>query len=408
MLMTKIKIKNFKGLKDITIDLKSNISQSKKDILSGSFKKTSDGKHIVPAFAAIFGRNGIGKTSIFEAIGLFVHFDNGAFQKMAIMKLQTELANENFQIPQTPMNNIDFFIQETKPNGTLYERYNVVQRTLINDTFEFVSNNKEKNIELELWFDIEKTDVQVKWTLFNQNVTKKISNDNYQLEIDEYIRNIHAPSIVHAYKGQIAISSLDNAEDKTRFLVSTALPLIREKFGAKKLDELISLADPKITKIIWISNRGKEFPESVMTANGPLSFLSLSTGTVQLLWLSFRILMSASRKKPSLILIDEIELSLHQELIETLKMMMVDAFSNYNIQSLFTTHSPLAVTKGTSYKQIFSMDEVEDGIVMRKMSADLKPAQSIIKNYQRGFFSAYPDKEKARNFVAALFCGEDE
>ena len=111
-----------------------------------------------------------------------------------------------------------------------------------------------------------------------------------------------------------------------------------------------------------------------------------------------------AEKRQTIILIDEIELSLHQELIETLKMMMTEAFCNYGIQYLFTTHNPLAVSKGTSFKQIFSMEEYDGELVMRKMSKDLKPAQSIIKNYESGFFSAYPDKEKARNFVVDLFC----
>ena len=115
-----------------------------------------------------------------------------------------------------------------------------------------------------------------------------------------------------------------------------------------------------------------------------------------------------AKKEQTIILIDEIELSLHQELIETLKMMMTEAFYNYGIQCLFTTHNPLTVSKGTSFKQIFSMEEYKGELFMRKMSADLKPAQSIIKNYQSGFFSAYPDKEKARNFVAGIFCGENE
>ena len=124
--------------------------------------------------------------------------------------------------------------------------------------------------------------------------------------------------------------------------------------------------------------------------------------------LAYRILGPTTNKTPTLVLIDEIELSLHQELIEALKMMMTESFVNYGIQYIFTTHNPLAVSKGTSFKQIFSMEEVDGKHIMRKMSTDLKPAQSVVKKYQQGFFSSYPDKEKARNFVAGLFGGKNE
>ena len=145
-----------------------------------------------------------------------------------------------------------------------------------------------------------------------------------------------------------------------------------------------------------------------MTKKGPLSLFSLSTGTMQFLSLSFRILLPMATKEPTIVLIDEIELSLHQELIETLKMMMTEAFVNQGVQFLFTTHNPLAVSKGTSFKQIFSMEELNGELIVRKMSSDLKPAQSVVKKYQQGFFSAYPDKERARNFVAGIFGGENE
>ena len=409
MLLTKIRIKNYKGIKDITMDLKSNISQSKKDIMSGRFKETSDKKHIVPAFAAIFGRNGIGKTSVFEAIGFFTYLENGRANNLAIMKLQEELTKENFQMPETPKTNAEFFMEETLPDGMFHERFLEIQKIFFSDTFNFVANNKEKNVELELFFDIDGMETKVKWTLFTNGVTRVIDHKQHEDEIIKYVAHIGLATYVYVYKKELIIGSDRNDNDHIRGLATVVLPNLKQYLGIQKLDELISLADPKITKIVWVKQRdGRDIPESFMTDNGPLSLLSLSIGTIKFLWLVYRIYGPTVNKTPTLVLIDEIELSLHQELIDTLKMIMTEAFVSYGIQYIFTTHSPLAVSKGTSFKQIFSMEEGDEKHEMRKMSINLKPTQSVVKKYQEGFFSVYPDKQKSRNFVAGLFTGEDE
>ena len=174
--------------------------------------------------------------------------------------------------------------------------------------------------------------------------------------------------------------------------------------GEKKTVSIIQLADPAIKKINIIG-KGPSMIISDITLEGKkIHLLDLSTGTRHFIIMIFKILYPLiSKKRNALIMIDEIELGIHSELVDALKLLMIEMFQEYNAQYIFTTHAPLAVYNFTTFKQIYSLSLGEEETVVTKLSSKYKNHQNIITAYIKGVIAPYPDSEKMRNTIGALF-----
>ena len=93
-------------------------------------------------------------------------------------------------------------------------------------------------------------ETKVKWTLFTNGVTRVIDHKQHEDEIIKYVAHIGLATYVYVYKKELIIGSDRNDNDHIRGLATVVLPNLKQYLGIQKLDELISLADPKITKIV--------------------------------------------------------------------------------------------------------------------------------------------------------------
>ena len=177
-----------------------------------------------------------------------------------------------------------------------------------------------------------------------------------------------------------------------------------DALGEDKAISLIQLADPAI-KGINITGRGPARSISTLELeDSKINLMDLSSGTRHFLSMAHQILTPLLRGKHDvLILLDEIELGMHLELTDALKMMMISMFEKYNAQYIFTTHSPMAVKNFTSMKQIFSIDTVDGVTKALKLSSVYKNHQSVTTAYVKGVIAPYPDSEKMRNTIGDIF-----
>ena len=131
-----------------------------------------------------------------------------------------------------------------------------------------------------------------------------------------------------------------------------------------------------------------------------LGIRQLSNGTIRFIYLANLILGT----KGSLILIDEIDIFLHKELMDVLKLLMKHQFKKYGTQTIFTTHSPLMVDDYTKFKQIYSLSkDNQDGITIEKLSKRFKNNNmSVIKRYSKGELANYPNPKNAKNMVVDI------
>ena len=195
-------------------------------------------------------------------------------------------------------------------------------------------------------------------------------------------------------------TSINNVDFLSGLIIS-----LRNAVGLEKLKSLLRLADPSLEKIVIHRTRQNiEVVESIIVNGRSANLLALSLGTRHFLNMLEKIVFpKIMNQRNVLVLIDEIEIVMHKELVNALKILMIDMFQKYNTQYIFTTHSPLVLKDFITNKQIFSMYlDSDNNHVVEKFSAKHKPHKNPIKAYLDGVISPYPDPELLRNVVGDI------
>ena len=428
MFITKIKIENFRSIKEIVLDFKSNIHQSQDDIDFRAFRKTTDGKHIIPPFIAIMGRNSIGKTTILDAIMLFSDLYKGTLNRLAIEKATQTLLSKMvpkdtaFEInPSNPLNNINIKIMEArnkivesindkeKHSSDEFLIYQSALSSVLKDIHSSNALSQYDPIKMTLSMDGKDIEGQQEISLIiNEDGTSKIitkCEERISEKMISYIQRIEG----HERKYEIIGSGfwgLDINENANSAQFYNSILRMKSQIGKKNTIKLMQLADPEIKDIIFLDSRNNnsEWIEGFKLFNDKtISEEWISNGTKQFIYLFSKLLTNyklvKEKKGGYLVLIDEIEIGTHTELINTIKLAMQHLFEELDIQFIFTTHSPLALDKYVSFKQVFSISKDNDEHKINKLSSKFKPSHSIINLYKNGQISEYPDKEWSRNII---------
>lgn len=430
-----IEINNFRSIKHTKIDFFNNKAGIEQELKMGTFELSGDGKNAIASHYAIMARNSLGKTTILEAIGVFSDIFTG---KIGQMILDEMIRESNLEInadmissaksafnPMTLLKNSKELRTEivesiNQKSGEYFHLYNSRLISFYKRFFQKDSHDRDKNIEMTLSLYVDndtsvvklifskdgnldiKFDIKETQTKDNKDIYNKI-----QSEIMEYLKTIIPCSAKYPVSNAfLRINNLRTNMENIEILNRDLINLV-EIFGKKKVNKLIKLADNRIENISILKHpNGLKSVQYIILNNGSkISLLDLSTGTRQFIILFARINhVKIFNIKNALILIDEIELSLHAELIDVLKISMQFLFEEYNHQFIFTTHNPLAISNYTTNKQVISLFEEEQGnIVAKKMSSIIKPSQSLIKAYESGTLSPYPDAELARNTMVDIY-----
>ncbi|WKX02264.1 AAA family ATPase [Candidatus Mycoplasma mahonii] len=407
-----IKIKNFKSIKEVNFNLRSNTNKIEKEILLDIFKKTADGKYGIPSYVALFGINSIGKTTILHAITLISYSFNETIENAVMRNIIINKMDLFKNKKSSTLSTQDIQHQIKNEKGPLFQNWKEQTLNLLLRFHKLFSNDDKVPIQIELTLEVGSDVIDVLYTLSIDGhmslsfQSENVSKFNKEDIIIEYLSNISSPTMKFSSSNNtIPHFIADINEEYIPKLASDILPMMSTIIGKKKLNKIIKLADPNFEKLVWINLKGKGVVEKIVTSGKFQSLDVLSTGTLHFINNIYRIISGVKSKnfKGGLVLIDEIETSLHKELINVLKFIMIREFEKNNTQFIFTTHNPLSVSSVTSKKQIYSLEASADKHIVSKLSKTLKPGNNLTKKYEEGFFSGYPDIEEARNVISDIF-----
>lgn len=409
-MLLNIKIDNYKGVNNninISCIASNKIKHSNNDISKIS-EKTKILKNI-----CIIGSNASGKTSILNAIEtvqdflLFPHrksisnnkdFDS-FIKRMTPEELKKFLIDIN-TLKLGEQNNLrskdkstivlELFIPKRKNNISGIYTY----------TLMYKSNYKESGVLLEKLeykknFDSKKNEViclanniiesEITTTLLYQNNNSKNQEKNIDDRI-KYYNTFFNEMIKH-------VSYLDGSE-------GVDLLEAFNKHGNKFI-ELCNIADDKIIDVTLDENEKKP---KILFWNSKKTFLTfpqLSNGTRKILVIGSIILDAL--EKNNLLLIDEIELSLHPTLVNFLINLNSSKDFNHFSQLIFTTHSPFVAFSMTN-DQLYYINNKNNNYYISSISNAIK--NNIItkdKNPEKAWIEDLliknPDLNKIKHFL---------
>lgn len=419
--LSKIKIKNFKSIKELEMSLLVNSSGLEKDILFGGFKSVLDGKAGLAGYNVIFGRNSIGKSTILEALSFVIDLHMNRISNAAFQKTIEKFLAGNID-PYSPniiafSNRRNILTEQIRKqiiehDGEYFMEYKRILDEMFHNQFLVFAQSQSKPIEISLDFilgnneeynlTIEIEKAQVKSNLMNKHKTEKPSEKIINA-ITLFLQNSFPSSsaFITNNNGLLMRNGYARADSNNITAILNSLMDLRATIGQNKLLKLIQLADPNIQDIVFTEAGDNITFNKIIVGGKSIDILDLSSGTRQFVMMS-SLICAAPQANGSIRLIDEFELSLHKELVDVLKILMNRMFEKYNIQYLLTTHSPLAVQDYTSFKQIYSVSIEEGKHVVERLSIKFKPHQNIVNRYLSGDLAPYPDSELSRNVAGDL------
>ena len=409
MILTKIKIINYKSIKNLELDLRSNNNGSKDEILLGTFKSVNDDKYIVPAYISLFGRNAIGKTSVLEAISFVFDSLNGTLANLAANQVVKTYMGKKI-LTQNPLSHdnipnnkeIDEIRESIRTReGEYFYKYMSVLSEIRKNTYNHCAASLEEPIITELTFWDEKLNKEVGILYKHKKDIATIDylnmDENDKNNFNNYIKNI--VSVKRTYYSNFGnFTFLYHNEDN---IFITSLEALVQKIGKEKTIKLLQLADKSIIDIIinTLPNGYTQVMQIIVSGSRSIDVFSLSSGTRQFIILASTFILLKDSKVGGIVLIDELEINLHLELIDALKMLMNNLFEKNNIITIFTTQSPISVEDSTKFKQIYSLEKNGEEIKVVKLSKRFKNTQSVYKRYINGDLAFYPNNEQTVNVI---------
>lgn len=430
MYIKKIILENYGCFLDkIEINLEPNKNGIQKDVVFGQYHYRNDNNLFSP-LTAIGGANSQGKTTILRAINYLLSFfdkdlirriadkfffetmvDNNLHKLNFLDKINPEV--EEFVENQTNYlflnKSIDYLNKplESLPNYYfnykygLFKQANYLKPSIIGLTFFVEEFNEEAYIELKL--ENESFDFLLKCSKNNKDA------------IIEFLMDYKCLLIGASDSNRSYLMQRSNPRSLRLYGVSTNneinfLNLINI-MGEELAINLIKIADPRISDIaLQKDGESSTNINSIIYCDGSkVEFQSLSTGTKKFIELFSHFFFiinnfkNNNKFRGALIMIDELENSLHSSLVDFFKI-MVRAYSNsFDIQLIFTSHCATTLSNLLSFKQIFLIqnDKYNKKIISR-VSTSIKPNDSFYKNYIFKKIGSHPTDSLIEDFVSDL------
>lgn len=344
-MLLNLKIDNYKGIKNL-VNI-SGVSSNKIKHSNNQISRIAENTKILKNIGLI-GSNASGKTSVLSAIETLQNFLLFPYRKKIsgekdysdyIKKMTPEQLKQfliDFNTLQLGEQNnlrsndkttieIELYIPKRKNNipgiykYTLLYKDNYRENGVLMEKLEYrVNVNSKKNEIISLGNNIIESEIST--TVLYKNNDSKNKNS---LKSIEYYKTFFDEMIKHT-------SYID------REAGIDLLSIIR-----KDKDKFIALANIADDKIINVSiDENNNSPQILFwnSNNSYLTFSQLSSGTKKIIILGSIILESLQNN--NLLLIDEIELSLHPSLVAFLINLNISKDFNHFSQLIFTTHSP--------------------------------------------------------------------
>lgn len=362
-MLLNLKIDNYKGVKkEINI---GSIASNKIKHSNNEISKIADNVKLLKNICLI-GSNASGKTSILNAIETLQDYLIFPYRK----KITGEKEYADFIESMSPEDIKKFLI---KLNTLKLGEQNNLRQT------------DKTTIEIELYIPKRKNNVPgiYKYTLIFKN---DYSKNGVLMEKLEYKKSINTKSKIISLGNNIIESEIGTAilyenNDSKNKEISEFISYYKTFFDEmieytscidkkasidlldiikKDKEKFLSLANIADDKIINVSiDENNDKPQILFwnSDNTHLTFSQLSSGTKKVIIMGSILLESLENN--SLILIDEIELSLHPSLVTFLTNINISKDFNHFSQLIFTTHSPF-VAFSLSNDQLYYINN-QDG-----------------------------------------------
>lgn len=402
---------------DFEIDFKIKSKKSGHSIKTDDYILLNNDK--IQKKLGLIGCNASGKSSILEKILLFntlwnyEAFWNNILNNSILELNREKLSNENsFKYVSSAKNNNNYIgISNIKQQDSEFLLNKI--SLLINTFYDKASFDKFKDI-LIIEFDYYINDkLHTNIIEFNKNGYLKLTTKNSKNEI-LFFKEINLISLEIETKGNINkeynINFIKpNFDDqllvnKNKIFSSTHSLIIMDilnyitKFNKKThFVNWLKIADKSISDIL-IDERNKLF-HIIKSNNVTLDLNSLSLGTIRwiILYYSLFILPNIfGKNSTNLLIIDEIENSLHYKLVDVI-LGVID--NSENTQLLFSTHNPYIFDEFFRHDGIY-LTKYEDYKYTTLRLDELKLKKDIVipSQYLKEFIGEHPDKQNILNF----------
>ena len=416
MKIKSIKIQNFKLFDDFEIDFTSNKNESEREIELDFVSYTKNNNYVIPYVNYIVGRNSIGKTTIFEAIKFVANFFTDEHVEAAEKEIFFQKDHKSFQKWMNFKKRHKAFDNENYVEVHAGQYDEIVNKEIIKiykkEYLKFAKNRK-KPIKIKIFFDQKKdffveliypthSTIENSNSIYNPNFIFKNESD----ELIQKFKNWAQSTIKFAKINKLFYIEGYYFDDEKTQLNEMLLFLIDEfsknnKFHLPELNELFKLADPQFEELILSKGGSLRYARKYSKTN--LDIETLSSGTKKFIKLLYLILKFA-KEKSGILMIDEIENRLHKELVNVIKIGLMEIAAKYDLQVILTTHNPLILKEFVVNKQVISLDEEEnDRMIATKVSSLIKPKNSIIKKYENNRISIFPNPEHAKTKSKDIF-----
>lgn len=374
-MLLNLKIDNYKGVKkEINI---GSIASNKIKHSNNEISKISDNVKLLKNICLI-GSNASGKTSILNAIE--------TLQDYLIFPYRKKITGEKEYVD---------FIENMSPEDI--KKFLIKLNTLKLGEQNNLRQNDKTTIEIELYIPKRKNNIPgiYKYTLIFKN---DYSKNGVLMEKLEYKKSINTKSKIISLGNNIIESEIGTAilyenNDSKNKEISEFISYYKTFFDEmieytscidkkasidlldiikndkEKFLSLANIADEKIINVSIDENNDKPQILFWNSDKTHLTFSQLSSGTKKVIIMGSILLESLENN--SLILIDEIELSLHPSLVTFLININISKDFNHFSQLIFTTHSPF-VAFSLSNDQLYYINNQDDQYNVLNINSAIK------------------------------------
>ncbi len=368
-MITKIKIINFKSIKEATIEL--------------------------PFFGAIVGKNAVGKTNFIQALKFvsgLVHSNTTEEVQTKISLSPTELFNFNTQAREF---SFEFTIQTSNDSNYIFNLKIELENDKVSTLHLIISEEGLYRI----------IDEQKKELIYSRDKNKitDVNNNPLPLSVD---------------RNKIALISIKDAEEvKTEFLnlfipdideinninsvgigstravkndLANVLVKLRHNHDEAyiKFQEITKKLLPHFSSVIEVASNQPKSPNDEnqfyllvleeKNLKQKLSLQSISAGDYRTLYLVASALMV---EKNSILIIEEIENGIHPKRIKDLVDRLETISRINNTQIIFTTHSPIVINSLNPTEVIYSEKDPEKGtqFILLDKSEEISKIKSLLE-----------------------------
>ena len=391
-------------IKSITIENYKKFKEAVKlDFWNHKAKKVGDDFIIndsISSVIGILGKNASGKSTIIEAILFYNNLINNFYfetivndsyrfklrklhkkirskpslknQISEIIKRIRKERNEYFQDKKIPViesieDEVDYFLKK---------KYN-----------EYVGDNGKPISLIVAYYDESKKEITHKLKFYEKEIQETIFIEKKEIYNDSHPSYLFE-SQFHSKMSQKKIKNLEieNISDYSRSFKNYEISWDIESYIKKDshlFSSFLQTIDESIKGFIF-DRKGSPTSYISLDDDKPLELDSLSKGTLFFISL-YRYIYKALFDKKTLILIDEIENSLHFSLIKFIITIFKKRYNKMNSQLLFTTHNPHVFDRNFKSNSIYFI--VKNNLVQNQERYD----KNIAPGYLNGELSPTPD-----------------